>query len=198
MPWRWRPAARRKKPSSSCWRASAATANGTRRRPASSWCSCSTPGGRKIQPRSTAVAGCRRSSSPERLDTALPSLVERYRGPADLPQRIAFFPLRGAILLPRSGLPLNVFEPRYLAMIEDVMSGLRVLGIVQPASGDSDESPVGKSAPLRRVGCVGRITAYQELDDGRLGIGLTGVARCMLESEVPSAKPYRTFTVDFE
>jgi Lon protease-like protein len=115
-----------------------------------------------------------------------------------LPQRIPFFPLRGAILLPRSGLPLNVFEPRYLAMIEDVMSGLRVLGIVQPASGDSDESPLSKSAPLRRVGCVGRVTAYQELDDGRLGIGLTGIARCTLESEVPSPKPYRTFTVDFE
>jgi Lon protease-like protein len=128
----------------------------------------------------------------------LPTLAERYRGPPDLPERIAFFPLRGAILLPRAGLPLNVFEPRYLAMIDDVMSGSRLLGIVQPASGDNDESPVGKSAPLRRVGCVGRITAYQELEDGRLGIGLTGIARCALQSEVPSPKPYRTFTADFD
>jgi Lon protease-like protein len=128
----------------------------------------------------------------------MPTLAERYRGPADLPQRVAFFPLRGAILLPRAGLPLNVFEPRYLAMIEDVMSAARVLGIVQPASGESGESPAGKSAELRRLGCVGRITAYRELDDGRLAIALTGIARCTLEGEVATAKPYRTFTVDFE
>ena len=126
------------------------------------------------------------------------TLAERYRGPADLPQRIPFFPLRRAILLPRAGLPLNVFEPRYLAMLDDVMSTSRVLGIVQPASGDDDESPAGKSATLRRVGCVGRVTAYQELDDGRLGIALTGVARCTLLGELASPKPYRIFTVDFE
>ena len=124
----------------------------------------------------------------------MPTLAERYRGPADLPRSIAVFPLRRAILLPRAGLPLNVFEPRYLAMLDDVMSGSRVLGIVQPASGDSDESPTGKTAPLRRVG---RVTAYQELDDGRLGIALTGIARCALEGEVASPKPYRTFTVGF-
>jgi Lon protease-like protein len=128
----------------------------------------------------------------------LPTLAERYRGPADLPQRIPVFPLRRAILLPRAGVPLNVFEPRYLAMLDDVMSGSRVLAIVQPASGDSDESPAGKSAALRRVGCVGRVTAYQELDDGRLGIALTGIARCTLEGEVASSKPYRTFAVGFE
>jgi Lon protease-like protein len=83
-------------------------------------------------------------------------------------------------------------------MIEDVMSASRVLCVVQPASGDSEESPAGKSAPLRRVGCVGRVTAYQELDDGRLGIALTGIARCTLEGEVASPKPYRTFAVGFE
>ena len=128
----------------------------------------------------------------------MPSLNERYRGPADLPQRIAFFPLRRAILLPRAELPLNVFEPRYLAMLDDVMSGARVLGIVQPAASQTEESPAGKSVELRRVGCVGRVTAYQELDDGRLGIALTGIARCTLEGEVASSKPYRTFAVGFE
>jgi uncharacterized protein len=128
----------------------------------------------------------------------VPTLAERYRGPADLPQRIPVFPLRGAILLPRAGLPLNVFEPRYLAMIEDVMANSRVLGIVQPASGEGGESPAGKSDPLRRVGCVGRITAYRELDDGRFAIALTGIARCTLEGEVATSKPYRTFTVDLE
>ena len=128
----------------------------------------------------------------------MPTLAERYRGPADLPQRIPVFPLRGAILLPRAVLPLNVFEPRYLAMLDDVMSGSRVLGIVQPASGESGESPAGKSVELRRVGCVGRVTAYQELDDGRLAIALTGIARCTLAGEVATAKPYRLFTVGFE
>jgi len=130
----------------------------------------------------------------------LPTLSERYRGPADLPQRIPMFPLRRAILLPRASLPLNVFEPRYLAMLEDVMSGPRLLGIVQPATGDSDseESPAGKAAELRRIGCVGRVTAYQELDDGRLAIVLTGIARCTLLSEVATPELYRTFTVDFE
>ncbi len=126
------------------------------------------------------------------------TLAERYRGPADLPQRIPFFPLRGAILLPRARLPLNVFEPRYLAMLDDVMSTSRVLGIVQPVSADSDESPAGKTVGLRRVGCVGRVTAYQELDDGRLAIVLTGIARCTLEGEAASPKPYRICTVDFE
>jgi uncharacterized protein len=128
----------------------------------------------------------------------LPSLAERYRGPGDLPQQIPFFPLRRAILLPRAGLPLNVFEPRYLAMLEDVMSGPRVLGIVQPVTGDGEESPAGKAAELRRVGCVGRVTAYQELDDGRLAVVLTGITRCMLMSEVATPKLYRIFAVGFE
>ena len=145
-----------------------------------------------------AGAAFRQSSFPESWTHTLPTLAERYRGPADLPQRIPVFPLRRAILLPRAGLPLNVFEPRYLAMIEDVMSGSRVLGIVQPASGDDDESPAGKSTDLRQVGCAGRVTAYQELDDGRIAIGLTGIARCTLADEVTSSKPYRIFTVGFD
>lgn len=127
----------------------------------------------------------------------MPTLAERYRGPADLPQRIPVFPLRRAILLPRAALPLNVFEPRYLAMLDDVMSTSRVLGIVQPAASEGGESPAGKTAELRRVGCVGRVTAYQELEDGRLAIVLTGIARCTLEGEVESPKPYRICSVAF-
>ena len=96
------------------------------------------------------------------------------------------FPLRAGHPAAARALPLNVFEPRYLAMLDDVMSTSRVLGIVQPASGDGDESPAGKSVELRRVGCVGRVTAYQELDDGRLAIALTGIARCTLAGEVAS------------
>ncbi len=122
---------------------------------------------------------------------------ERYRGPADLPQRIPLFPLRGAILLPRATLPLNIFEPRYLQMVEDVMATSRVLGMVQPDGGE-DESPAGQAVPLRRIGCAGRITGYQELDDGRLLITLMGIARFTLVDEVPLGKAYRICTVSYD
>jgi uncharacterized protein len=129
------------------------------------------------------------------------ALTERYKRPADLPPRLAVFPLRGAILLPRATLPLNIFEPRYLAMIDDAMSSTRVIGIVQPAgraeNGDA-ESPEGNSIGLRRVGCVGRITSYQELDDGRLIITLTGIARFQVLDEAVTAKPYRTVTTTYD
>ena len=125
------------------------------------------------------------------------TITERYRSPADLPQQIPVFPLRRTILLPRAMLPLNVFEPRYLAMLDDVMSASRVLAIVQPGDGDG-ESPPGKSVELRRVGCVGRVTTYQEFDDGRLAISLTGIARCTLAGEVATAKPYRLCHMRFE
>ncbi len=125
--------------------------------------------------------------------------VDRYRLPADAPARIPIFPLRGVILLPRATLPLNIFEPRYLAMVDDVMSGSRVLGLIQPERSNSDdESPPGKSVGLRRVGCAGRITSYQELDDGRFLVTLTGIARFSLVGEVQSAKPYRTFGVSYD
>lgn len=127
--------------------------------------------------------------------------IDRYRRPADLPSRIPLFPLRGAILLPRATLPLNVFEPRYLAMLDDVMSGARVIGVVQPDHVDRDdkqESPLGKSSALKRVGCAGRVTAYQELDDGRLVITLTGIARYEIIDEAVTAKPYRVATVTYD
>lgn len=126
------------------------------------------------------------------------ALAERYRRPADLPPRIPVFPLRGAILLPRSALPLNVFEPRYLAMLDDVMAGPRILGIIQPQGSDGGESPLSKSQNLRRIGCAGRVTSYQELDDGRLTIGLTGIARFEVVGEAETDKPYRTMTVSYD
>jgi Lon protease-like protein len=129
------------------------------------------------------------------------TLTDRYRRPADLPPRIPVFPLRGAILLPRATLPLNVFEPRYLSMLEDVMSGSRVIGILQPEGhGDDDEqeSPIGTSAGLRKVGCVGRVTSYQELDDGRLIITLTGIMRFTCIDEADSGTPYRMMSVSYD
>jgi uncharacterized protein len=125
------------------------------------------------------------------------TIKERYRSAADLPQQVPVFPLRRTILLPRAALPLTVFEPRYLAMIEDVMAGTRVLAIVQPAQGE-EESPPGKAVELRGVGCVGRVTSYQELEQGRLAISLTGIARCALRAEVETPKPYRLFELDFD
>lgn len=125
--------------------------------------------------------------------------IDRYRRPSDLPPRIPLFPLRGAILLPRATLPLNVFEPRYLAMVDDVMSGSRVIGIVQPSTADdAGESPENKDAALRKVGCAGRVTAYQELDDGRLLITITGVARYSIVDEAVTAGPYRVATVSYD
>jgi Lon protease-like protein len=94
---------------------------------------------------------------------------------------------------------LNVFEPRYLAMVDDVMSGSRVIGIVQPSTADdAGESPESKDAALRKVGCAGRVTAYQELDDGRLLITITGVARYSIVDEAVTAGPYRVATVSYD
>jgi Lon protease-like protein len=128
------------------------------------------------------------------------TLTERYRRLADLPPRIPVFPLRGAILLPRATLPLNVFEPRYLAMVDDVMSGSRIIGILQPAGGEDDEreSPQDKSSALRRVGCAGRVTSYQELDDGRLVITLTGIVRFECVDEAETDTPYRVMSVSYD
>jgi hypothetical protein len=123
--------------------------------------------------------------------------LERYRQPTDLPQRIPVLPLRGAILLPRAALPLNIFEPRYLQMLDDVIAGARVLGIVQPNSGE-EESPAGKSVGLKTVGCGGRITAYHEVEDGRLLITLTGIARFEIREEVAIMKPYRICAVSYD
>jgi len=127
------------------------------------------------------------------------ALVDRYRRPADLPPRIPVFPLRGAILLPRATLPLNVFEPRYLAMLDDVMSGARIIGIIQPARPEEGiESPESKTAVVKRVGCAGRVTSYQEQDDGRLLITLTGIARYDVLDEAATAKPYRVMSVSYD
>lgn len=127
--------------------------------------------------------------------------IDQYRRPQDLPPRIPVFPLRGAILLPRATLPLNVFEPRYLAMLDDVLGGDRVLGIIQPARSATPvepESPQGKDAGLRNVGCAGRVTSFQELDDGRLAITLTGVARFEMVAEAATPHPYRVASISYD
>lgn len=107
------------------------------------------------------------------------------------------FPLRGVILLPRSTLPLNIFEPRYLTLINDVIAGDRILGVVQP-EGDGDESPTGRDVGLRRIGGAGRVTAYQETDDNRVLISLSGIARFEITDEISSDMPYRVCSVSYD
>lgn len=124
--------------------------------------------------------------------------AERYLKPSDLPSEIPVFPLRGAILLPRASLPLNVFEPRYLAMVDWALRNDRVIGVIQPIGGpQEEESPLGKDFDLRSVGCVGRLSSYQELDDGRLVITLTGIARYQVLQECSSDTPFRMMQVDY-
>lgn len=117
-----------------------------------------------------------------------------YRKPADLPQTIALFPLNGAILLPRGVLALNVFEPRYLNMVDDVLGGDRLIGVIQPATGEETEP----TPELADVGTVGRITGFSESDDGRYMISLTGVCRFNLEHEFESDTPYRQAVVSYD
>jgi len=105
----------------------------------------------------------------------------------DLPDTIALFPLPGALLLPRAKLPLHIFEPRYLAMLEACMATRhRLIGMVMPRG-----APAGGAARLHAIGCAGRLTAMSETDDGRYMITLTGVSRFRILDEVPGEHPYR-------
>jgi len=119
-----------------------------------------------------------------------------YRGPADLPEVIPVFPLAGALLLPRGQMPLNVFEPRYVAMIDDALrSGNRLIGMIQP---DAVHPGPDQGKPhLFRVGCVGRITQLAESGDGRYLIQLTGVTRFRLEEELAVDTAYRQCRVAY-
>ena len=115
-----------------------------------------------------------------------------YRRADDLPLVIPVFPLDGALLLPGGQLPLNIFEPRYLNMFDDAMSGERIIGMVQTRTGGDVERP-----PLAPVGCAGRVTSFAETSDGRYLVTLTGVCRFRLGEELPSRSPYRQVRVDF-
>ena len=118
-----------------------------------------------------------------------------YRGPGELPEVIAVFPLPGALLLPRGQMPLNIFEPRYLAMVDDALrDGHRLIGMIQP---DAAHSPNEARPVLFRIGCVGRITQLAESGDGRYVLELTGVARFKVVEELTVLTPYRQCKVDF-
>ena len=124
--------------------------------------------------------------------------IERYRTVHDLPVRLPIFPLAGALLLPRTRLPLNIFEPRYLAMVGDAMAGERIIGMIQPAAALSEATADADDRPaIEAVGCAGRITSYAETDDGRLLIVLTGIARFRVAAENHGSGPYREIEADF-
>lgn len=111
---------------------------------------------------------------------------------ADLPEIIPVFPLAGVLLLPRARLPLNIFEPRYLAMMDDALkSDHRLIGMIQPLDVESS------APPLQRIGCAGRVTSFTETEDGRYLIALTGVSRFRVAEEVEGFTPYRRVLADW-
>ncbi len=118
-----------------------------------------------------------------------------YRGPSDLPEILPVFPLPGALLLPRGQMPLNIFEPRYLAMIDDALrDGHRLIGMIQP---DAAQTGSADKPSLFKIGCVGRITQLSESGDGRYLLELTGVARFRIEQELPVKTDYRQCRVTY-
>jgi hypothetical protein len=112
--------------------------------------------------------------------------------PSELPETIAIFPLPGALLLPRARLPLHIFEPRYLAMIDDALkTQARLIGMIQPFEG------AGGADRLHAIGCAGRVNAFSETEDGRYMITLSGVSRFRVLQEVEGFAPYRRCDVSW-
>ncbi|MBL4786776.1 MAG: LON peptidase substrate-binding domain-containing protein [Cohaesibacteraceae bacterium] len=118
-----------------------------------------------------------------------------YDTPRDLPGIAPVFPLSGALLLPRVQLPLNIFEPKYLEMLNDALQGDRIIVVTQPQVDDPDGNDDGE---LHNVGCAGRITSWSETGDGRIIVTLTGISRVCLNEEFETDKPYRLFAIDAE
>jgi len=113
--------------------------------------------------------------------------------PTDLPETIPVFPLPGALLLPRARLPLHIFEPRYLAMLDDTMkTSHRLIGMVQ-----TREAPKSGGRRLHSIGCAGRLTAFSETEDGRYMITLSGMSRFRIRSEIEGFTPYIRCEVDW-
>jgi len=130
-------------------------------------------------------------------------MLKTPTSPAELPEHIPLFPLTGALLLPFAHRPLNIFEPRYLEMIDDALAGNRLIGLIQPED-TSEESPRGR-APLQSVGTLGRLTHWEEHGEGKYFIILEGVTRFELGTELTVMTPYRQamisaqrFALDFE
>ena len=115
--------------------------------------------------------------------------------PADLPEALPVFPLQGALLLPGGRLPLNIFEPRYLAMTEDALAGMRLIGMIQPRV--KEKIDAGDHPDIYATGCVGRLTSFTETEDGRYLITLNGVCRFNVVEELPLLRGYRRVSADY-
>jgi len=121
-------------------------------------------------------------------------LNKTYLAAAEMPEVMPVFPLAGALLLPRRPIQLTIFEPRYLAMLDDALSGDRLIGMIQPRAGEDAEGPAPE---LCAIGCVGRIVQYAEIGDDRCFLTLMGVARFRLAHEETTLTPYRRVRPDF-
>jgi Lon protease-like protein len=120
-------------------------------------------------------------------------MAGRYHSIEDLPRTLGLFPLSGVLLLPRGQLPLNVYEPRYLALVESALSGSRLIGMIQPTEHEDKTLRPALSA----IGCAGRITGYRETDDGRYLITLTGICRFRVAEELDTPASFRAIRPDF-
>ena len=112
----------------------------------------------------------------------------------DLPKKISVFPLSNFIIFPKTTVPLNIFEPRYLDMVNDSMKSNKLLGMIQPKSSENDDN----LTELHDIGCLGKITSFKETEDGRYMIELKGLIRFKVIKENKSQNIYREFEVDFK
>ena len=119
-------------------------------------------------------------------------MAEAFPASGQLPGELPVFPLTGVLLLPRGRLPLNIFEPRYIAMFDDALGGDRLIGMIQPSDPKSAEPP-----PLFEVGCAGRITSFSETGDGRYIVALDGISRFRIKEELPLQRGYRRVIPDW-
>lgn len=128
---------------------------------------------------------------------------KNYQRIDDLPASIPIFPLTGALLLPNGQIPLNIFEPRYLAMIDATLAGDRIIGMVQPSfsddeNGDEQTSTGQAGSDLCHVGCAGRIVSFSETGDGRYLISLIGISRFTILHELEVTTPFRQVIANWE
>lgn len=123
------------------------------------------------------------------------SINRPYTDIAQLPGSLPVFPLTGAVLLPRGELPLNIFEPRYVAMVDAAIAGDRLIGMIQPLPGGDGATGTPR---LFQVGCAGRLTRFSETGDGRYLVTLTGISRFRLGEEFAATTPYRQFRVSYD
>ena len=120
--------------------------------------------------------------------------MKNYKSLSELPSRLAIFPLTGAVLFPQTQLPLNIFEPRYVQMIEEVLASPdRIMGMIQPNVSKKDLN----SKDLKKVGCAGRISSFSETGDGRYLVTLTGLIRFEVTQELDTTTPYRQIVADY-